>query len=83
MTPADIDRIVATVKASASEQPIIFLELLVRRALMENGTDAIPQFAQACRDMGDWYEVQADALEQEAKRRHLNVVPLGKRGDAL
>lgn len=81
MTPDQIERILATIKESAEEHPMVFLELLARRALHENGAEAIPQLAQACEDMGRWYQAQADALEAEGRKRGNNVTPFSTDGE--
>lgn len=80
MTPDQIERIVGIVKSSAGEYPMIYLELLVRRALHEHGPDALPQLSQASEDMAAWYSSQADALEAEGRSRGLNVVHLPRAG---
>lgn len=80
MTLSEIERIVRTVKESAKEYPLIFIELLTRRALRESGAEAIPQLAKACEDMGHWYQAQADALEAEGCSRGQNVVELPRAG---
>lgn len=77
MTPAQIERFASVVRESAADHPLIFLELMVRRALTGQDTDkAIEQFANACQDMARWYVQQADALEAEGRARGLNVVPM-------
>lgn len=77
MRPEQIERFAQVVRQSASEYPLVFLDLMVRRALSGHNTDrAIEQFANACQDMARWYAQQADALEAEGRARGLNVVSM-------
>jgi hypothetical protein len=71
-------RILTHVIPSAKDHPMVFLQLMVERAVKERGADAIPQFAWAIEDMANWYQAQADALEAEGRRRGMNITPLRK-----
>jgi ABC-type nitrate/sulfonate/bicarbonate transport system substrate-binding protein len=51
----------------AGDYPRLQLALLLRR--LEAHPDALPAIAAAIRDMGRWLDAQADALEDEGRRR--------------
>jgi ABC-type nitrate/sulfonate/bicarbonate transport system substrate-binding protein len=51
----------------AGEYPRVQLAFLLRR--LEAHPDALPAISAAIRDMGRWLDAQADALEDEGRRR--------------
>jgi len=51
----------------AGDNPGVQLQLLLMR--LEDHPEALPAIVAAIRDMGKWFQDQADALEAEGRRR--------------
>jgi len=52
----------------AGDNPSVQLQLLLMR--LEDQPNALPVIAAAIRDIGKWFQDQADALEAEGRRRN-------------
>lgn len=60
-------QVVRKTMEGAAQYPGVQLHFLLMR--LEEYPEALPAIAAAVRDMGAWYQAQADELEAEGRRR--------------
>lgn len=66
-----VEKIMSHVTPAAEDHPMIFIRLMVERAVHEQGAEAVPLFTEAIRDMGHWYKAQAAGLDAVLQLRKM------------